>query len=107
MNMAEYQQYCRHSLLSNAAPLPEAELIRLVAGLCSEAGEVAGLQARLLQGREVPNDHWLEELGDVLWYLTALAQKLGYTLEDLAKYNHIKLIRRFASCQDKSTQTTG
>ena len=43
-------------------------------GLAEEAGEVAGLATRELW-KQIPQnpDHWLEELGDVLWYLTAAA----------------------------------
>lgn len=65
-------------------------------GLAEEAGEVAGLATRELC-KQIPQDpdHWLEELGDVLWYLTAAAACRGYTLEDLYKYNVKKLEDRY------------
>ena len=61
-------------------------------GLAEEAGEVAGLATRELW-KQIPQnpDNWLEELGDVLWYLTAAAACRGYTLEDLYNYNVKKL----------------
>nr|DAM75430.1 MAG TPA: NTP-PPase-like protein [Caudoviricetes sp.] len=65
-------------------------------GLAEEAGEVAGLATRELW-KQIPQDpdHWLEELGDVLWYLTAAAACRGYTLEDLYNYNVKKLEDRY------------
>ena len=65
-------------------------------GLAEEAGEVAGLATRELW-KQMPQDpdHWLEELGDVLWYLTAAAACRGYTLEDLYNYNVKKLEDRY------------
>lgn len=36
------------------------------------------------------------ELGDVLWYLTALAQLCGYSLEDVSRMNQEKLAKRRA-----------
>ena len=65
-------------------------------GLAEEAGEVAGLATRELW-KQIPQnpEHWLEELGDVLWYLTAAAACRGYTLEDLYNYNVKKLEDRY------------
>ena len=65
-------------------------------GLAEEAGEVAGLATRELW-KQMPQkpEHWLEELGDVLWYLTAAAACRGYTLEDLYNYNVKKLEDRY------------
>jgi NTP pyrophosphatase (non-canonical NTP hydrolase) len=65
-------------------------------GLAEEAGEVAGLATReLCKQRPQTPDAWLEELGDVLWYLTAAAACQGYTLEDLYNYNVKKLEDRY------------
>lgn len=36
----------------------------------------------------------VKELGDVLWYITATANELGLTLEDIAKKNVEKLLDR-------------
>lgn len=35
-----------------------------------------------------------KELGDVLWYLTASARELGYSLQDVAEINAVKLLDR-------------
>lgn len=35
-----------------------------------------------------------KELGDVLWYLTALANELGLSLEEIMEANYTKLMKR-------------
>ena len=72
----------------------------MVSGLTEEAGEVAGLFKREL--RNLPKDqlrctreHYVEELGDVLWYLTGVASINGITLQELWDYNVQKLEDRY------------
>jgi NTP pyrophosphatase (non-canonical NTP hydrolase) len=36
----------------------------------------------------------VEELGDVLWYVTVIASKMGVSLETLMRQNYYKLERR-------------
>lgn len=36
----------------------------------------------------------VEELGDVLWYVTVIASRLGYSLENIMRKNYYKLERR-------------
>lgn len=45
--------------------------------------------------REVDLDEMKKELGDVLWYLTALATDYGFTLDDVARTNLDKLRKRY------------
>lgn len=67
-----------------------------VMGLNEEAGEVAGLACReCYKGVGMPRYKWLEELGDVLWYLTAATMAKGLTLEELWQYNVEKLEGRY------------
>lgn len=73
-----------------------------VAGLAEEAGEVAGLHKRVLRDHVDKNDRersrreaWIDELGDVLWYLTALAIVKGITLEEIWSHNIAKLKERY------------
>lgn len=68
-------------------------------GLCGEAGEVANkikkLQRDGLSVDEV-RDGVASEMGDVLWYLAALAEELGLSLAEVAEQNLIKLSKRRA-----------
>ncbi len=70
-----------------------------VLGVVGEAGEVADKFKKIVWHREgVVNDNDREEikqeLGDVLWYIAALADSLGYTLDDVASANIAKLKAR-------------
>ena len=69
-------------------------------GLAEEAGEVAGLMKRVL--RNFPKDRirttkesFIEEMGDVLWYLTACCEVQGTSLEEIWAYNKQKLKERY------------
>lgn len=68
-------------------------------GLASEAGEVAGQVKRMIRddGSRLTEDRRekiLDELGDCLWYVAALAGDLGETLENVARRNVRKLHAR-------------
>jgi len=64
---------------------------RLVMGLVGEAGEVAEKRKKMLRGDDVTVDDVADELGDVLWYLSVLADELGTSLDDVATDNLDKL----------------
>ena len=66
-----------------------------VMGLNEEAGEVAGLACReCYKEIGMPQCKWLEELGDVLWYVANVARYLGVSLSDIAEGNIAKLSSR-------------
>lgn len=72
----------------------------LVLGLASEAGEVAGVWKRVLRqdlenkDSEYVREQMLQELGDVLWYVTALCLQNNTSLEELIMINTEKLAKR-------------
>lgn len=68
-------------------------------GLTGEAGEVAEKVKKVLRdnGGEFSNEQKLEiakEISDVMWYCSALARDIGYTLEEIAEINLEKLRSR-------------
>lgn len=67
----------------------------LILNLAAEAGEVAGKFAKYVRdGGEFPQGPMAMELGDVLWQVAVLADKLGLTLADVATLNLTKLAMR-------------
>lgn len=71
-------------------------LEHVVCGLCEEAGEVSGLLKRQsFKAQTQPLERWVDELGDVLWYLVAVASVLGVSLEEVFNYNKKKLEDRY------------
>lgn len=72
-----------------------------VLGLVGEAGELANKAKKVLRG-DGPLDAdcraaMAKELGDVLWYVVAVADDLGVDLEDVARANLAKLAKRAAT----------
>jgi NTP pyrophosphatase (non-canonical NTP hydrolase) len=68
-------------------------------GLAGEAGEVAEKLKKLYRDRSGQVDQkwrrqFVNELGDVLWYLDRLAADFGYDLDDVAAANMLKLYGR-------------
>lgn len=71
-----------------------------VYGLTEEAGEVAGLMKRLLRNNDrdkeaFTHERFVDELGDVLWYLAACCETLDTSLEDIWEHNKKKLEDRY------------
>jgi NTP pyrophosphatase (non-canonical NTP hydrolase) len=89
MNFNEYQKLAR----STAIYPEEYKVIYPALGLCGEAGEVAEkVKKNIRDGKSL--DGVGLELGDVLWYISALADDLGVTLEEVAQANVEKLTSR-------------
>jgi NTP pyrophosphatase (non-canonical NTP hydrolase) len=65
-------------------------------GLAGEAGEIANKVKKFIRdGHSVEKEKELiSELGDVLWYVAAVADVIGVSLEDVAKDNMYKLAER-------------
>jgi len=68
-----------------------------VLALCGETGELANKLKKHLRAGTKPDPTVLaDELGDVLWYVSAVAQELGTDLETVANQNLKKLRERHA-----------
>jgi len=77
-------------------------MIRLVypaLGLAGEAGELVNKVKKLVRGDTSLSNFFfkaslVDELGDVLWYVSALCDELGYSMADVAQMNLEKLAER-------------
>jgi len=100
MDLDKYQEFA----LSTAIFPTENnyDIIYPALKLAGEAGEVAekvGKVIRDLHGNfenHIIIDDLAKELGDVLWYVAALADSLGYNLSEIASMNLDKLDSRKA-----------
>ena len=70
-------------------------------GLAGEQGEIAEKVKKWIRDEDFANgmsverrEAILKELGDPLWYIAALADDLGYTLQDVVDANVEKLSSR-------------
>ena len=96
MKLNDYQKDARATCLISAS-----NLSYLITGLAAEAGEVAGKYAKYIRdsdegGRDyikLRND-LIKELGDVLWFVAVLSDKLDHSLEEVAQANIDKLYSR-------------
>ncbi len=96
MNFEEYQSAASRTALY---PRRLANLEYPTLGLAGEAGEVANIVKKIQRDHSgiITDDtrtKLKDELGDVLWYISACADELGITLADIADYNVKKLSDR-------------
>ena len=95
MTIEKYQE-----IIQKTAVYPkEIGLLYTTLGMCGEAGEVAEKIKKLFRDKEgvITDDFRLaicKELGDVLWYVTALSGEIGLTLSEILEMNYNKLIKR-------------
>lgn len=104
MNFKDYQK-----IIKETAIYPqEIGLAYCAMGLTGEAGEVADKIKKLYRDEDLHATNAVgkmliidenrvdiaKELGDVLWYVTAMANELGTSLEGIAEMNYNKLMKR-------------
>ncbi len=74
----------------------KSNLINAALGLCGEAGEVADLIKKSeFQGHELSEEKLVEELGDILWYISEAARLINVSLCEIAEKNILKLKKRY------------
>lgn len=96
MKFEDYQSEASKTALY---PRRMANLEYPTLGLTGEAGEVANIVKKIQRdhGGIITEDvrgKLKDELGDVLWYISACADELGITLSEIAEYNVDKLAKR-------------
>ena len=99
MDLKQYQ-----TIIKKTAIYPkEIGIAYCVMGLTGESGEVADKAKKLYRDKDLLNNKvisaedkqsFIKELGDVLWYITALANEIDTDLSTIAETNYNKLIKR-------------
>ena len=66
-------------------------------GIAGEGGEVAEKVKKWLRGdKQLDKAEVMKELGDIMWYITSMADDLGYSLQQVIDLNVMKLKDRAA-----------
>jgi NTP pyrophosphatase (non-canonical NTP hydrolase) len=101
MNFDEYQ---KQAITTDAyggkpQPLNSIAFFNKLLGLCGEAGEVADKFKKIYRNQdaqmtEADKKEIVKEMGDVLWYLSAIAQYMEVPLNEVAQTNLDKLFDR-------------
>lgn len=107
--MSDYQDWVKSvSWYKGAGENTTQELVYLILGLAGEAGEAADVVKKTVRTHGIPQTEdlnvvladtgrrgkFIDELGDVTWYLAGLLNVLGMTFEELTELNKAKLIAR-------------
>ena len=74
----------------------------LMLGLMNEAGEVGGAFKKEIRDRIDNTDLILDEMGDVLWYLTRLCDVYDIKISELMVNNMDKLFNRMTTEEAKA-----
>lgn len=96
-DLVTVEQY-EEMVIKTAIPLDKWKDQRLkgALGVCSEAGEIAGLlEKHYYQGHELDCEELKKELGDAMWYLTYLIRTCGYSVRYIMSLNAEKLAKRY------------
>ncbi|MDP5277197.1 nucleoside triphosphate pyrophosphohydrolase family protein [Chengkuizengella axinellae] len=94
MEFSEYQHKAMRTV--NKSLDKKEMLLNASLGLSGESGEVADIIKKFaFHGHELDKEKIRKELGDVLWYLALASEALGVSLNDIARGNVEKLLKRY------------
>ena len=88
MDILDYQEKAKRTVNTNLQF--DEQVANLCMGLCGESGEVVDyLKKCIYHGHLVEREKLIEELGDVMWYLTNLATIFEIPMTEIL-YENIK-----------------
>lgn len=94
MKLNEYQEAAGKTAIFPPEPSLEEIPIYPVLGLAGETGELVEKFKKGIRDGSFDRAGALKELGDVLWYVAAVATAMGVDLQSVAELNLIKLHSR-------------
>ncbi len=92
----EFNEYQKLAIKTAVYPCVGKNFVYPTLGLAGEAGEVAEKVKKVFRDSNgemtaEQKELLVKELGDVLWYVSAIAHELGTDLDDVAQQNLKKL----------------
>ncbi|MES0134529.1 hypothetical protein NKJ88_06135 [Mesorhizobium sp. M0016] len=84
----------------------EPDVIHAALGVDSEASELMEVLARYLYTGVIDREKFMDEAGDLQWYLAMLYRKLGTSFEEVGERNIAKLMVRYPDKFDAELATT-
>ena len=88
MTTKQYSKWVENKIVTEG----DERLVENVLGLVGEAGEVAEKVKKMIRdGTKVVPMDIIKEIGDVVFYCTALANHVGYGLDTVVDINVVKL----------------
>ena len=74
----------------------KCDLLHFAVGVAGEAGELLdAVKKHVIYGKPLDEDNVIEELGDILFYMTAMLNTIGLTHDDIRWSNRAKLDKRY------------
>lgn len=97
MNFDDYQEKAVTTALFSGDEF--MDLLHWTLGVGGEAGEITEKIKKIVRDKQgkISNqdrEDLMKEVGDVLWYLAVLSRHLGYSFDEVAKANLLKLQSR-------------
>jgi len=93
-SISKYQELSKQTMLTDTT-FRDA-ILAYTLGLSGETGEVADIIKKVVyHGHTLDNEALMEELGDALFYIAAIATTMHFDLSDIAIMNIEKLKRRY------------
>jgi NTP pyrophosphatase (non-canonical NTP hydrolase) len=94
MTFDEYQKQALTTAITNPNPLMDKTIWAM--GVAGEAGEVIEKWKKIVAYKDgaisqEDLDELAKELGDVVWYIAVLAERLGLSFDDIMQRNVTKL----------------
>lgn len=93
MELERYQDLARRT--QNQTLTLAQKRMHALHGLASEVGEIHGIYQKTFQGHALRSEDVIDELGDLLWFTAELADVLGVSLDEVARRNVDKLMKRY------------
>lgn len=95
MKLEDYQKRSYVALQNHESN--KDRVLNWVIGLSEEVGEILNLiKHKYWGGEEIEKIEMAKEIGDVLWYLSALASSFSINIGAVAELNVMKLEKRFS-----------